>query len=115
MVSRELLKGSLKSIVLKLLAENGRMYGYEITQKVASLTEGQITLTYGALYPVLHKLEKDGALITESEVINNRNRIYYKLTKKGNETAREKIKELEDFVKTIGMLLKPELGIQPCI
>ena len=91
------------------------MYGYEITQKVASLTEGQITLTYGALYPVLHKLEKEGALITASEVINNRNRIYYKLTKKGNETAREKVKELEDFVKTIGMLLKPELGIQPCI
>lgn len=115
MVSRELLKGSLKSIVLKLLAEHGRMYGYEITQKVASLTEGQITLTYGALYPVLHKLEKEGALLTESEVINNRNRIYYKLTKKGNETAREKIKELEDFIQTIGMLLKPEMGIQPCI
>jgi len=115
MVSRELLKGSLKSIVLKLLAENRRMYGYEITQKVASLTEGQITLTYGALYPVLHKLEKEGALITESEVINNRNRIYYKLTKTGNETAREKIKELEDFVNTIGMILKPEMGIQPCI
>lgn len=114
MVSRELLKGSLKSIVLKLLAEHGRMYGYEITQKVAILTQGQITLTYGALYPVLHKLEKEGALITESEIINNRNRIYYKLTKKGNETAREKIKELEDFIKTIGTLLKPELGIEPC-
>jgi DNA-binding PadR family transcriptional regulator len=114
MISRELLKGSLKSIVLKLLAEHGRMYGYEITQKVAILTAGQITLTYGALYPVLHKLEKEGALITESELVNNRNRIYYKLTKKGNETAREKIKELEDFINTIGILLKPDLGIDPC-
>lgn len=114
MVSRELLKGSLKSIVLKLLAEHGRMYGYEITQMVSNLTEGQITLTYGALYPVLHKLEKEGALITESEVVNNRNRIYYKLTKKGTDTAREKIKELEDFIKTIGILLKPDLGIEPC-
>jgi len=114
MISRELLKGSLKSIVLKLLAEHGRMYGYEITQKVAILTQGQITLTYGALYPVLHKLEKEGALTTESELVNNRNRIYYKLTKKGNETAREKIKELEDFINTIGILLKPELGIDPC-
>ena len=90
------------------------MYGYEITQMVSNLTDGQITLTYGALYPVLHKLEKDGALMTESEVVNNRNRIYYKLTKKGNDTAREKIKELEDFIKTIGILLKPELGIEPC-
>ena len=32
MVSKDLLKGTLKTIVLKLLEENGRMYGYEITQ-----------------------------------------------------------------------------------
>ena len=110
MKNSQLYKGSLSTIIMKLLEENGRMYGYEITQKVAILTQGQITLTYGALYPVLHKLEKEGALLTESEIINNRNRIYYKLTKKGNDTAREKIKELEDFINTIGILLKPEMG-----
>jgi len=114
MISRELLKGSLKSIVLKLLAENGRMYGYEITQKVEKLSQGKIKLTYGALYPVLHKLEKEEAVITESEIVNNRTRIYYKLTKKGNQTAKEKIKELEDFLQTIHILLNPNLGLEPC-
>ncbi len=115
MISKELLKGSLKSIVLKLLAENGSMYGYEITQKVQELSRGEIQLTYGALYPILHKLEKDGAVKTHSQIVNNRTRIYYELTKRGNETAREKIKELEEFIQTMRILLQPNLGVEPCV
>jgi PadR family transcriptional regulator PadR len=108
----ELLKGSLKSIVLKLLAENDRMYGYEITQKVEELTKGKIQLTYGALYPVLHKLEKEGSLITESQNVNNRMRIYYKLTPKGKSIAVEKIEELRDYIETLKILLQPKIALQ---
>ena len=109
MIARELLKGSLRSIVLKLLADSGRMYGYEITRKVEELTEGKIKLTYGALYPILHKLEVDGALATESENFNNRIRIYYQLTPKGNSFAQEKIAEMEEFIDVISALLKPNI------
>ncbi len=115
MIPKELIKGSLKSIVLKLLTENNRMYGYEITQKVEELSSGKIKLTYGALYPILHKLEKEDAVFTESEVVNNRNRIYYKLTEKGNMSAKERIKELEEFMQTIKILLNPQLGFEACI
>jgi len=111
-IPKELLKGSLKSIVLKLLAENDRMYGYEITQKVEELTEGKIQLTYGALYPVLHKLEKDGSLITESQNVNNRMRIYYKLTPKGKSIAMEKIEEMRDYIETLKILLQPKIVLQ---
>ena len=97
MIPRELLKGSLKSIVMKLLAEHGRMYGYEITQKVEILSQGKIKLTYGALYPILHKLEKDGDVVTDSENINNRIRIYYKLTKKGMKTCRREGERTGNF------------------
>ena len=107
MIATELLKGSLKSIVLKLLAENGRMYGYDITRKVEELTDGKIKLTYGALYPVLHKLEVEGEVETEAENYNNRTRIYYKLTPKGTSFAREKIRELEEYLEVMGLLLKP--------
>jgi PadR family transcriptional regulator, regulatory protein PadR len=107
MIATELLKGSLKSIVLKLLTENGRMYGYDITRKVEEITVGKIKLTYGALYPVLHKLELDGAVETEAENYINRTRIYYKLTPKGNNFAREKIRELEEYLEVMGLLLKP--------
>jgi PadR family transcriptional regulator, regulatory protein PadR len=112
MIPKELVKGSLKSIVLKLLAENKRMYGYEITQKVEELSEGKIKLTFGALYPILHKLESDGIVITEAEVINNRNRIYYRLTEKGNASAKERIRELEEFMQTIKILLNPQSGLE---
>ena len=112
MASNDLLKGTLKPIILKLLSEKGRMYGYEITQSVKLISEGKIELTFGALYPILHKLEQDGVVKTDSEVINNRNRIYYSLTEKGNSTAREKIAELEEFVNTLKLLLKPNFGLE---
>lgn len=111
MISSELLKGSLKTIVLKLLEENGRMYGYEITRKVEKITKGKIVLTYGALYPVLHKLEKEGVLQVESENYNNRMRIYYSLTPKGQSVVKEKIQEMVEFLKTIKIIIDPELNI----
>ena len=108
----EMLKGSLKSIVLKMLAENEKMYGYEITRKVEELSGGKIQLTYGALYPVLHKLEKDGSLITESRNVNNRTRIYYQLTPKGKGVAKEKIEELKEYMETLKVLLQPNPAVQ---
>jgi PadR family transcriptional regulator, regulatory protein PadR len=114
MISKELLKGSLKSIVLKLLSENNKMYGYEITQKVEEMTGGRIKLTFGALYPILHKLETDGSVITESEIINGRVRIYYKLTKTGKNVAKEKAKELQEFIEMIGILMNPGFKLQLC-
>lgn len=111
MIPKELVKGSLKSIVLKLLADNDRMYGYEITQKVEELSKGKIKLTYGALYPVLHKLEKEGVVETEAEIVNNRNRIYYKLTEKGNSTAQERLVELKEYLQTMNILLNPKTGL----
>lgn len=112
MIQNSLIKGTLIPIILKLLSEEKRMYGYEITQRVKDLTDGKIELTFGALYPILHKLEQQGVVRTESEVINNRNRIYYSLTETGKNTAKERIAELEEFVNTLRVLLQPNLGLQ---
>ncbi|RYE04630.1 MAG: PadR family transcriptional regulator, partial [Sphingobacteriaceae bacterium] len=62
MNSSPLLKGTLQTIILKLLENNAEMYGYEITQKVKEITADKIVLTQGALYPALHKLEAEGLL-----------------------------------------------------
>lgn len=112
MISSDLIKGSLKTIVLRLLKENGRMYGYEITRKVEELTAGRIKLTYGALYPVLHKLEDEGVLVTEAENFNNRIRIYYSLTPKGNSVVAEKVKEMKEFIDSLQSIvnLQPRLN-----
>lgn len=105
MYSKELIKGTLKPIILKLLEENGRMYGYEITQKVKQLSQGRIEITEGALYPLLHKLEKEKIVSVEKEMIGKRVRKYYSLTKSGKEIMVAKVNELSDFMNTIGSIL----------
>jgi len=111
MIPTDLIKGSLKTIVLKLLEENGRMYGYEITRKVEELTASKIKLTYGALYPVLHKLESEGVLVTEQENFNNRLRIYYSLTTKGHSVVIEKIREMKEFIESLQSIVDPQPGL----
>ena len=111
MISSELIKGSLKTIILKLLKEEGPLHGYAITRKVEELTVGKIKLTYGALYPILHKLENEGALVTASENYNNRIRIYYSLTPKGHTLFAEKIKELNEFIESLQRIVDPKPGL----
>ena len=107
----DLIKGSLKTIVLTLLKEEGPLHGYAITRKVEQLTEGKIKLTYGALYPILHKLESDGVLVTSSENYNNRIRIYYALTEKGQSVVIEKIKELSEFIESLQRIIETKPGL----
>jgi hypothetical protein len=45
-----LYKGTLQNIVLKLLAKEVKMYGYQITQRAKELTKGELEMTEGALY-----------------------------------------------------------------
>src|ERR1700740_1065777 len=103
--SSELIKGTLKTIILKLLAENKRMYGYEITQTVKDLTGDKIQLTEGALYPTLHALEAEGLLTTETEYIGKRVRKYYSLSSVGKTKSKEKVSEFADFISTMQFLL----------
>ena len=104
MYSKDLIKGTLQPIILKLLEENKRMYGYEITQKVKTLSKGKIEITEGALYPTLHKLEAEGILQTETEYIGKRVRKYYSLTKSGNTLVSERVKELNEFLLTMKLI-----------
>ncbi len=106
-----LLKGTLQTIILKLLEDNDRMYGYEITQKVKEVTNGEIVLTQGALYPTLHKLEADGLLETSTETVDNRVRKYYQLTEQGEKDVISKMKEVQDFIEQLQSILnlKPQI------
>jgi DNA-binding PadR family transcriptional regulator len=67
---------------MKLLEENGKMYGYEITQKSKRITQGELNITEGACI-LPHKLEAEGILDVEIEKVDNRMRKYYKLTEAG--------------------------------
>lgn len=111
MISNDLLRGSVRTIILQVLKENGPMHGYAITQKVEELTSGKIKLTYGAIYPVLHKLEDEKVLVTTSENYNNRIRVQYALTEKGNSMVAEKIREMAEFIESIQKIIELKPGL----
>ena len=111
MSNSKLYRGSLSTIILKLLAEKDKMYGYEITQKVKEITNGELKITEGALYPALHKLEADGFLQVEVKKVDNRLRKYYKLTEAGIKEKVHKINELEQFIENIQGIINPKFSI----
>ena len=112
MGNQKLYKGSLQTIILKLLEGNDKMYGYEITQKVKELTKGELKITEGALYPALHKLEADGLLDVEVVKVGNRLRKYYKLTENGTKETVNKLAEMQEFLKTMQQLVNPKFGLE---
>jgi PadR family transcriptional regulator, regulatory protein PadR len=112
MGNHKLYKGSLQTIILKLLASNTKMYGYEITQKVKELTKGELKITEGALYPALHKLEADGLLNVEVAKVGNRLRKYYKLTENGTKETANKLEEMQEFLKTMQHLVNPKFSLE---
>ncbi len=107
MYSKELTKGTLQPIILKLLSQHEKMYGYEITQKVKELTKGKIDISEGALYPILHKLEKSNVLETEKIYIGKRVRKYYSVTKSGKQVIADQTNQINDFIKTLSLIFNP--------
>lgn len=110
MSHKNLIKGSLSTIVLHLLSEQDEMYGYEITQKVKDLTQNDIKITEGALYPTLHRLEAEGLLTTESRIVDNRVRKYYRLTEDGSKETVNKMAELEEFIGNMQKIFNLKLN-----
>jgi DNA-binding PadR family transcriptional regulator len=112
MGNQKLYKGSLQTIILKLLEHKDKMYGYEITQKVKEITKGELTITEGALYPALHKLEAEGLLDVEVARVDNRLRKYYKLTENGTKETANRLVELEEFIKTMQTIVNPKFSLE---
>jgi len=95
-------RGLTEILALKLLME-GEQYGYQIVRLIKERSDGNITLTEGALYTTLYRLESNGYV--ESRLVltgKKRQRRYYKLTKAGQKYI---TKEIEKYVQlTKGVL-----------
>jgi PadR family transcriptional regulator PadR len=76
------MNGVPELLVLRLL--RGReMYGYEIVQAIREETGEVVSIGEGVVYPVLHALERSGAITSERRPVGGRSRIYYSLSPKG--------------------------------
>src|SRR3954462_991175 len=103
--------GTLALMVLKTLDVLGPLHGYGIARRIEQISGDLLAVNQGTLYPVLLKLEQEGAIESEwgtSE--NNRKARFYDLTRTGRKQLQAETREWEQTAEIIGRFfhLKPE-------
>jgi PadR family transcriptional regulator PadR len=86
------MNGVPELLILQLLQQQ-EMYGYELVDAIRTRTGAVIAVGEGVVYPVLHHLEREGALTAQRKPVNGRSRIYYSLTPAG-------VRRLSDLAAT---------------
>lgn len=94
-------KGSAELLVLSLLEDQPR-HGYDISKLIQIRSGGALRFHVTSLYPLLHRLEKEGWLEGRwVEKSQQRRRRYYSLTSQGRKELRSKQKSWKDFVALV--------------
>ena len=104
-MNKGLMSGSTALLVLHLISEKD-MYGYEIVRELDAKSNNIFALKEGTLYPVLHKLEKDGyvqSYLTTADT--GKERKYYRITKKGSAALVQKKAEWRIFSGAVDTVL----------
>jgi len=99
----EVLQGTLALMVLKTLDVLGSLHGYGIARRIEQISGDLLAVNQGTLYPVLLKLEQEGAIASEwgaSE--NNRRARFYKLTREGRKQLQVETQDWEQTAAIIG-------------
>jgi transcriptional regulator len=101
----DLLQGTLELLVLRLM-RTGRWHGWDIMQRLQLVSGEVLSVTPGALYPALHRLEERGLISSAwgpSE--NNRKAKFYELTRAGLKQLEVERREWERFSGAVGLVL----------
>ena len=99
-------QGTLELLILRLLS-SGSMNGWDIMQRIQLVSGEVLTVTAGALYPALHRLEARGlisAVWGPSE--NNRRAKFYGLTARGRKQLESQRKQWERFSDAVALVLR---------
>ena len=99
-------QGTLELLILRLLS-SGSLNGWDIMQRMQLVSGEVLTVTAGALYPALHRLEARGlisAVWRPSE--NNRKAKFYGLTARGRKQLEQQRKQWEQFSDAVALVLR---------
>jgi len=99
---KDVRQGTLALMVLKTLDVLGSLHGYGIARRIEQISGDVLAVNQGTLYPVLLKLEQEGAIASEwgaSE--NNRRARFYRLTQDGRKQLQA---EVRDWNQTAGII-----------
>src|SRR6266446_2598912 len=110
----EVLQGTLALMVLKTLDLLGPVHGYGIARRIEQISEDRLALNQGTLYPVLLRLEQEGAIASEwgaSE--NNRKARFYRLTREGRKQLQVETQDWEKTAAIIARFFDAKVGDLP--
>jgi len=101
-VVKDLVAASATPMVLGILVQ-GESYGYAIIKQVDELSGGELTWTDGLLYPLLHRLERQGHVESHWRTApGGRRRKYYQITEQGRVELAEQRRQWAAVVKALG-------------
>lgn len=104
-MDRELKRGTLEMLLLKLLSER-EMYGYEIITALEERSGGRLEVKDGTLYPVLYRLEEAGLAEPRWQTQERgAPRKYYRITAAGTAELERLTTEWRDFIDTVSEVL----------
>jgi PadR family transcriptional regulator PadR len=102
---RDLRKGSVETLILTLLQERP-MYGYQLSKVLRRRSKGYFEFKEGTLYPALHRMEKEGLIAGQWEVVEEGpSRKHYRLTDKGREELVRSRQEWATFAERLLAIL----------
>lgn len=87
-MNKGLIGGSTPLLLLSLL-ESADRYGYEIIRELEQRSDKTFLFKEGTLYPVLHKMENDGLVLSYCKETDGRQRRYYSITERGKKQLQE--------------------------
>jgi len=100
----ELLPGTLHLLILRTLARNGEMHGYEIAKSIQRISQDVLQVEEGSLYPALQRMLIKGWVKAEwGATAEKRRARYYKLTPAGKKQLEV---ETEQFERVIGAIAR---------
>lgn len=103
-MQKELIGASTIPLLLTVL-QSGDHYGYDLIKKVKDISGGNLEWSEAMLYPVLHRLEKQGSIHSRWEVLQTgRKRKYYGITEAGKELLFSKRGEWMKMINLMGQL-----------
>ena len=104
---KDVQQGTLALMVLKTLEVLGPLHGYGIARRIEQISGDLLTINQGTLYPVLLKLEQEGAIASEwgaSE--NNRKAHFYRLTRAGRKQLQLEVQDWQQTAAIIGRFFR---------
>ena len=102
----EVWQGTLALIVLKTLNAMGPQHGYGIARRIEQTSENLLSINHGTLYPVLLKLEQEGAVTSEwGASDNNRRAKFYKITRAGQKQLASEVDQWEQATEIIARFI----------